>query len=338
MAILTVPMNNVQRMIKRPIQLRVVEAIMSQLGLHKYFKVSWVDDDGRVVNQNALLDEDFNNFKFTTDAKNHVLIEATDISSPDRQQSLGFFSKRGIPAWYDDKYKLLVIPNAYHSEGKIAMQFQLNSRFQAERMYNTLKRKLAQTNALTTSAEYRLPLPDEILYVMGEYHKRIVRQFEPDLPFLTYLKRNTNQSLVEIKNINGKIEGVGFLENQAGILIQHETSAEVELARGSNGIWTTTVEVNYHYQLPGDYTVEFKEVIGRMKLPKDLVPNKPTGKYEYFLDTVDSAFSLFANITEDSPYLNIPLGITSSQTYQATYILSSPYWPCPATMTAPYST
>lgn len=299
-----VPDKNI--LVQRPIYFKTVEAALAQLGLLKRFTVLWVNDDGDVINPNSLAGQQDQTFQFVTDAKHAVYVEAQEDTNTDYQLINRVNVRNHPPIWYDKDNGLSISPQYHYADAKLSLQFQFTSRTQAERMYSTLKRKLVINNRFEVFAEYRLAIPDRGLDVINEYFKRIKRAYEPELTLLEYLRRHSSAPLVELFRLDKTLDGFAVIETQHGILAQHETTMAPELQRGSNGIWTTTLDIKLQYQCPVDYVIEYRPMVGRISLPKPLIADVNEHEYEHFLDYHDSAWHRFAAITESAPVINLP--------------------------------
>lgn len=306
MAFLNAPIPDRQRLIQRPIYFRTVGTVLRHLGLIDKFKVMWVNDNGEVTNPNTLVDKQDKEFVFVTDVTNTVYVEVSEDPNTDLQLTHRVFTRNHPPVWYDSKYGLSITPQYHNYEAKVSLRFQLRSRTQAERMYSVLKRKLALTNQFNVFAEYRLPLADEALYVINEYYLRVKQIEQSELTLYQYLKQHAGRTLTELFRLDGVMDNFCFIETQHGILAQHETVMAPELQRDGEGVWSVSLDLKLHYQCPVDYSIEYNELVGRLRLPDILVKNVAEPVYEHFLDYSDTTWHNFAAIKHDSPYINLP--------------------------------
>jgi len=293
-------------MIELPVALRCVETVMHQLNLSNRFNVRIVQDDGAVINPNSLYGNQDQPYEFVTDAKNSVLVSFEKETYVDNQQAQDYLTPKRGPLVFDPTHGLAITPTTYEKRFKITFDFQFKSRAQAERLHTVLRRRLNFTNQFRLAAEYRIALPDEALYVINEYHRRIQHQYEPDLTLGQYIQRTTGDSFIHLFDVTGNIKGLGFLENQINLQGQYQTTAEPNFNRRVDGIYTTSLDVDIWWQCPVDMLVQYNEVVGHIPLPEALLHEDADEPYEFFADSHDDAFRQFAAVNYKSPYVNYP--------------------------------
>lgn len=249
MAIVQLPIDNIEQSISKPIVMQVLEKIKRDVFFDRRAEIVYIDHTGSAMEiGSTLTDKNQNDLRLEAGSK--IVAVSSEKSNNDILLTAVVDTDEMDSIWSDPQVGMYLRPTRNRTEVTIQLTYKAATKQEVNnwihQYYNRLARGVYFTNA---EVAYEVTIPDVSIAIMEEVWKKREAKAGYGEDFLTYLQNNFKQPYDFKSNALGK--GTSLVTRE---LLTHLTvgvNSEVpEASRLDAGNYEATIEVFFTYDKP----------------------------------------------------------------------------------------
>jgi hypothetical protein len=272
MPILKIPIPDTKDSVFRPIVSSICEKMITHFGLTPTPKILYTAENGVEKQLGSVIGDKNNNATFGGDSL--LTIEVTEEITKDMVMNQMTWVPEYPPIFIDKDLKIEIKPIYREAWLNFELKYRIEDKVKAQRWLDDMMFTFVEyQHAMHHKLVYHYLIPEEIIYVLENIHKKRETIAGYGESFDHYLKDKMSKRLTWVTDQGGKRKRLAIAENQSCVYGQLENDGELEKGEKNDGnsTWIVSFPYKVHYSRITHLCFTYPQVVHQQPLEYPLV-------------------------------------------------------------------